>query len=75
MKRRGRSIVIRAHVSEFPQPIAFEAGAPLDVQPGQSVIVHRSLNGWAWCERAQPPGFGWVPLPCIGPAHEEQAGS
>ena len=119
-------IVIAAHASEFPQPITFEAGAPLavgerytgpegwdhwyfcetpgqpggwvpvqviefvegggarardaytarelDVQPGQSITVHRVLNGWAWCERADPPGSGWVPLASIAPGDAPQAG-
>lgn len=119
-------LVLRAHASEFPQPIAFEAGArlrvgaryvpdpdevgeqewtdwvfcrldgpgeprgasaaggwvplqilelidadtaiareaytarELDVRAGERVIATRSLNGWAWCERADGAS-GWVP--------------
>lgn len=127
MTGRRTVIVIAAHASGLPQPITFEAGAPLvlgetytrpegwdhwhfretpgrpggrvpvqvigfvegagararetytarelDVQPGQSITVHRSLGGWAWCERADPPGSGWVPLASIAPAYEDAAGS
>jgi len=106
--------VIREHVSEFPRPITFEAGAPLtvgeaytgpegwddwffcrtpgqeggwvparviefleggrarareaytarelDVRPGDTVFPGRTLNGWAWCEKAGTGESGWVPV-------------
>jgi hypothetical protein len=38
----------------------------LDVDPGETVVVSRTLNGWAWCEK--PGGTsGWVPQACLQP--------
>ncbi len=34
----------------------------LDVRVGETLIGARTLNGWAWCERAGTPEAGWVPL-------------
>lgn len=33
----------------------------LDVDPGDLVIVARTLNGWAWCEKPATGESGWVP--------------
>jgi hypothetical protein len=34
----------------------------LDVDPGETVIVTRTLNGWAWCEKPGTAESGWVPV-------------
>jgi hypothetical protein len=39
----------------------------LDVQPGDALVCSRTLNGWAWCERADASASGWVPLDHLQP--------
>lgn len=57
MKERRKFIVIEAHVSEFPRPIAFAAGALLVV--GEKYIGPEGWDRWYFCET---PGqqVGWV---------------
>ena len=113
MNRRNAR-VLHPHRSEYPRPITFDAGAPLqvgeryegpecwhdwfwcetpgqeggwvpalvieivdgatarareaytarelNVDPGETVVATRMLNGWAWCERPGAGDSGWVPL-------------
>jgi len=34
----------------------------LNVAKGEILLVSKTLNGWAWCERYDKPETGWVPL-------------
>jgi hypothetical protein len=37
----------------------------LSVQPGEDVVLHHAVNGWAWVSGSDGRA-GWVPEFCIG---------
>ncbi|MCU0775706.1 MAG: SH3 domain-containing protein [Ideonella sp.] len=37
----------------------------LDADPGETVLVTRTLNSWAWCEKPSTGESGWVPVACL----------
>ncbi|ARU03779.1 ligand-binding protein SH3 [Comamonas serinivorans] len=51
-------LVIEGHVSEYPEPITFEAGALLTV--GETYQGPEGWDNWLFCETPGQPG-GWVP--------------
>jgi hypothetical protein len=44
----------------------------LDVRPGESLVVTRTLNGWAWCSRPGSTDSGWVPLANLRPTSSQR---
>jgi hypothetical protein len=53
-----RYLVIKVHVSEFPEPISFGEGALLKV--GERYEGDEGWEDWFFCEVPGHPG-GWVP--------------
>jgi gamma-glutamylcyclotransferase (GGCT)/AIG2-like uncharacterized protein YtfP len=63
-------IVIEAHRSEYPEPIAFAKGAPLTV--GERYEGDEEWNDWFFCTTPGQAG-GWVPAQVIERGSGDQA--